>query len=169
MGMGSYFAHQIRHNEIYLIHHKRLPPSKASGKHGQYTLLDNETILGVQRYLVAQSLGSITPHHFCKHVNEVILPAIALCDKRSTICECTAHTWLKKLGYTCTDVKKGLYHDGHERPDVVKAQTVFLEKIAGYERYTDHYANFSLIYRLNADSCVNMMTKPSSKFLRPLV
>ena len=143
MGKGSYFARQTRHNEIYLIRHKCLPPSKASGKHGQYTLLDNETILlGVRQYLAAQSLSSVTPHHFCKHVNEVILPAIALCDKRSTICERTAHTWLKKLGYTCTDVKKGLYHDGHERPDVVEARTVFLEKIAGYERYADHYANF---------------------------
>jgi hypothetical protein len=122
MGKGSYFARQTRHNEIYLIRHKRLPPSKASGKDGQYTLLDNETILlGVRRYLAAQSLGSVTPHHFCKHVNEVILPAIALCDKRSTICERTAHTWLKKLGYTCTDVKNGLYHDGHEQPDVVEA------------------------------------------------
>ena len=88
--------------------------SKASGKHGQYTLLDNETIvLGVQQYLEAQSFGSVTPHHFCKHVNEVVLPATSLCDKH-TICECTDHTWLKKVGYTCTDLKTGLYHDGHE-------------------------------------------------------
>jgi hypothetical protein len=52
---------------------------------------------------------------------------------------------------------------------VVEAQTAFLEKIAGYERYIDHYANILLIYWLIADSCVNMTTKPSNKFLWPLV
>jgi len=107
MGKGSYFACQTRHNEIYLFHHQCLPPSKASRKHGQFTLLDNKTILlGVWQYLAAQSLGSVTPHQLCRHVNEVILPAIELCDKQSTICKHTAHTWLKKLGYTCKDVKK---------------------------------------------------------------
>ena len=45
MGKGSYFVCQTHHNKIYLIHYKCLPSSKASGKHGQYTLLDNETIL----------------------------------------------------------------------------------------------------------------------------
>ena len=115
--------------------------------HGQYTLLDNETVLlGVQQYLAAQSLGSITPHQLCKHVNEVILPAIELCDKCGTICERTAHTWLKKLEYTCKDVEKGLYYNGHEQPDVVEVQTVFLEKIAGYERYVDCDVDTSLIY-----------------------
>ena len=48
MDKGSYFACQTHHNEIYLIHHHCLPPSKASGKHVQYTLFDNETVfLGV--------------------------------------------------------------------------------------------------------------------------
>jgi hypothetical protein len=100
----------------------------------------------VQRYLAAQSLSSITPRELCRHVNEVILPAIELCDKRGTIYERTAHMWLKELGYTCKDIKKGLYHDGHERPDVVQARTAFLEKIAGYERYMDHNVNTLLIY-----------------------
>jgi hypothetical protein len=44
-----------------------------------------------------------------------------------------AISWLKKLGYSCKDVKKGVYFDGHEQPDVVKAQKMFLDKISQYE------------------------------------
>jgi hypothetical protein len=87
----------------------------------------------------------MTPHQV-SHVNQVILPAIDLCDKCGAICKCTANTWLKKLGYSCKDVEKGLYHDDHEWLDVIKARTVFLEKIAGYERYIDCNVNTSLIY-----------------------
>src|SRR5258705_3724853 len=42
---GVYFARQIRHNEDYLLCHRRLPLTKKAAKHGQYTLLDNESIL----------------------------------------------------------------------------------------------------------------------------
>jgi hypothetical protein len=122
MGKGFYFARQIRQNEMYLLRHQRLPPSKANLKHGQYTLLDNENVIhAVRNYLAAQQLSTITPFLLCHHVNEVILPALALTGKTS-ISERMAIQWLKKLGYTCKDVRKGMYHDGHERPDVVDAR-----------------------------------------------
>ena len=76
MGKGVYFAHQIRHNELYLLKHNHLPPHKEYVRHGQYSLLDNEAILhDVHIYLVAQSLGSICLWMLCLHVNDVILPA----------------------------------------------------------------------------------------------
>ena len=134
MGKGPYFARQIRQNEAYLVQHHRLPPSKAGACHGQYTLLDNENVLhAVRRYLAAQNLGSITPQLLCRHVNEVILPTLNMTGKNSTITERTAISWLRKLGYTCKDVKKGVYHDGHERPDVVEARTKFLAEMKMYE------------------------------------
>jgi hypothetical protein len=134
MGKGFYFARQIRQNEVYLLRHQRLPPSKANLKHGQYTLLDNENVIhAVRNYLAAQQLGTITPFLLCRHVNEVILPALALTGKTS-ISERTAIQWLKKLGYTCKDVRKGMYHDGHERPDVVDARKKFLAQMSQYER-----------------------------------
>ena len=38
-----------------------------------------------------------------------------------------ASVWLKKIGYSWLDMKKGDYIDGHEREDVVKyRQEVFL-------------------------------------------
>ena len=80
---------------------------------GQYTLLDNENVLhAVQRYLAAQNLGSITPQLLYCHVNEVILPTLNMTGKNTTITEHTAISWLRKLGYTCKNVKKGVYHDG---------------------------------------------------------
>jgi hypothetical protein len=132
---GSYFARQIRRNEAYLLKHQHLPPTKAGAKHGQYTLLDNEAVLhGVRRYLAAQNLGTITPKLLCRHVNNAILPALDLTQKNASISERTAINWLKKLGYSCKDVKKGVYHDGHERPDVIEARKKYLEQIAQYER-----------------------------------
>ena len=132
---GVYFARQIRSNERYLLKHGQLPPSKKDSLHGQLTLLDNESVLlDVHRYLAAQSLGSITTKDFCREVNEVIAPAVGFVGKEATISERTARNWLRKLGYSCVEVRKGLYHDGHERPDVVAARTKFLEQMAGYEK-----------------------------------
>jgi len=100
-------ARQIRHNEDYLLRHHCLPLTKKAAKHGQYTLLDNESILhSIRRYLAAQNLGTITPQELCRHVNQVILPALDLSEKNSTICKRTAINRLKRLSYKCKDVKK---------------------------------------------------------------
>ena len=80
------------------------------------------------------SLGTITPRELCRHINQVIIPALDLSEKKSSICKCTAINWLKKLGYMCRDVKKGVYHDGHECPDVIKAHKKFLDQMQQYER-----------------------------------
>lgn len=132
---GVYFAWQIRSNERYLLKHGQLPPLKKDSLHGQLTLLDNKSVLlDVRRYLAAQSLGSITTKDFCREVNEVIAPAVGFFGKEATISKCTARNWLRKLGYSCVEVQKGLYHDGHGRPNVVAARTKFLEQMAGYEK-----------------------------------
>jgi hypothetical protein len=132
---GTYMARQIRTNERHLLTHGRLPPSKKDGLHGHLTLLDNKNvILGVRKYLAAQALGSITTKAFCQQINEVIVPALGFTGKEATISERTARNWLRKLGYSCVEVRKGLYHDGHERPDVVEARKKFLDQMASYER-----------------------------------
>ena len=98
-------------------------------------LLDNECILhDVHAYLAAQALGTITPHTMSQHVNEVILPALQI---KGMVLESTAQHWLRfKLGYQCKELKKGLYVDGHEHPDVIKERNDFIEQISNrYERY----------------------------------
>jgi len=76
----------------------------------------------------------VTPLNFCCHVNTVILPALRI---NATISESTALCWLKfKLGYQSKEAKKGVYVDGHERPDVIKEREGFLEKIFDkFEQY----------------------------------
>lgn len=138
MGKGPYFARQIRHNELFLLKNHRLPPPKAFIRHGHRTLLDNKAILhNVCTYLASQSLGTICPRTFCQHVNTVILPALGV---EATITELTAQRWLRlKLGYQSKESKKGMYVDGHERPDVIKEREEFLDQIFNkFEQYVGH-------------------------------
>jgi hypothetical protein len=134
MGKGPYFARQIRYNELYLRKHYHLPPRKGYTRHGQHSLLDNEAVLhDVRVYLAAQCLGAVTPRTLCHHVNHIIFPALEI---RGSITESTAQRWLKlKLGYECKEAKKGVYIDGHERPDVIREREVFIEQLDRYERY----------------------------------
>jgi hypothetical protein len=88
MGKGPYFARQIRHNEAYLLQHRRLPPCKSYTQHGHHTLLDNESVLhDVRTYLTSQNLGTVALRTFCHHVNTTILPTL---DIKTTITELTA-------------------------------------------------------------------------------
>jgi hypothetical protein len=119
MGKGPYFARKIRKLEPYILRHHALPPSKTHAHNQLYCLLDNEGILqGVREYLAALKLGEVTPLLFMKHINSFILPSLGIHGIKSTISESTARRWLLKLGYRNREAKKGLYVDGHERPDV---------------------------------------------------
>lgn len=133
-GEGASFARSIRRNELYLCRHGCLPPPRGAAKHGQHTLLDNESVLhGVRRYLAIQKLGSISPRELSVHVNIVIAPALGL-PVGSTITERTAISWLHKLGYRCRGTSKGMYFDGHERPDVIEYRSKFLALLTDLER-----------------------------------
>ena len=126
MGKGPYFARQIRQNELYLLKNQHLPPHKSFAQHGHHTLLDNETILhDVHIYFASQALGTVSPQILCQHVNNIILPALGI---KRMIAETTAHWWLKS--------KKGMYVDGHERPDVIEERKEFVNQIFNkYERW----------------------------------
>ena len=134
MGKGSYFARQIHHNTLYLQQYHHLPPPKVYAQNGYCMLLNNESILhDVHAYLAAQSLGTVSPCALCHHINNVILPALRI-DRK--IIKSMAWRWLRfRLGYECKESKKGMYVDGHERPDVIKERTDFIDKLLNkYER-----------------------------------
>lgn len=59
-----------------------------------------------------------------KYVNKYLLPSLGI---ENEIGESTAVRWLKKLGFKLCRVQKGVYVDGHERPDVVEARKKFIE------------------------------------------
>ena len=78
----------------------------------------------------------MTPQDLCHHVNDIILPALEI---QVTISELTACRWLKiKLGYKCKEAKKGIYIDGHKRPDVIKEREAFIKQIDEYELYVTY-------------------------------
>jgi hypothetical protein len=79
MGKGPYFAYQIRYNELFLLKNHYLSPPRSFVKHSHHSLLDNEAMLhDVCVYLIAQSLGTISPHALCHYVNDIILPALGI-------------------------------------------------------------------------------------------
>jgi hypothetical protein len=138
MGKGPYFACQIRHNEMYLLRNKHLPPPKVFVRHGHHSLLDNEALLhDIRVYLATQALSNVSPRTLCQHINNVILPVLRI---NGTIVESTAQQWLRsKLRYECKEAKKGIYVDGHEHPDVVEERKVFVEQILNrFGRYVEH-------------------------------
>ena len=128
MGKGSYFAHQICHNTLYLQQYHHLPPPKVYAWNGYRMLLNNESILhDVRAYLAAQSLGAVSPCTLCHHINNIILLALGINGK---IIESTAWHWLRfRLGYECKESRKGMYVDGHEHLDIIKERSDFIDKL----------------------------------------
>ena len=47
----------------------------------------------------------------------------------------TACRWLHQLGYNWRDIRKGVFIDGHERPDVVEYRNQFLREIEAVKPY----------------------------------
>jgi hypothetical protein len=54
--------------------------------------------------------------------------------------DATIYRWLRVLGYKHRRVTKGIYIDGHERPDVVYRSDFFV-RMAGYRRRATHYVD----------------------------
>ena len=139
MGKDKYFSWKIHENEQFLLHYGHLPPPKTCKRGGQWTLLDNQDVLQkVHIYLTAQKLGTITPNLLCKQVNDIIFSTLELTKKKASICECTAISWLQKLGYDCKDVQNGVYVYGHERQDVVEYWKMFLEEMNRYSWWVNN-------------------------------
>ncbi|KAL5512106.1 hypothetical protein ACEPAG_3627 [Sanghuangporus baumii] len=146
MGKGPYFARQTRFNTKYIEAHKKLPPY-TRGKYGRHaSWLDNEDILQkVKVYLVTEQPGEVKPRKLRRFFLNEVLPRLDLSERLgSKIATCTVRRWLHKLGYTRHNVKKGVYVDGHERPDVVESRKRFLEKMQEYQRYMCQYDNKTL-------------------------
>jgi hypothetical protein len=86
----------------------------------------------VRVYLATQVLGNITPRALCRHVNDVILPALGM---QGMISEPTAQRWLKfRLGYQCKEARRRIYIDGHERPDVINERKEFIKELDRYDQ-----------------------------------
>lgn len=137
MGKGITFARQVRAHTFYLQKNGRLPPFQTKKRPGGHTLLDNESLLlAVRRYFALQGIGEITPLRLQQHVNKIIIPTLfpgPPDNTPQTISVRTAQSWMRKLGYVRTQAKKGIYIDGHDRPDVIEARKEFLDRVKELE------------------------------------
>lgn len=72
------------------------------------------------------------PRGLKKYMEVELLPRIQHSVKKGVSIE-TARQFLQKEGFRYVEHKKGLYYDGHERPDVVEyRQNVFLPQMQAY-------------------------------------
>ncbi|RGB33345.1 hypothetical protein C1646_761801 [Rhizophagus diaphanus] len=85
------------------------------GKYLEKSLLEDEDVqLKVSSYLRKEKYN-VTIQNFCNHVSSEILPSLGI-EIKITI-----------------KYQKGMYVDGHERPDVIEYQKQFLEEISMYQ------------------------------------
>jgi hypothetical protein len=106
------------------------------GKHPKTKnlLADSDVYLLINSWLREHHKFDVTPAMLQKHVSEVVLPAVGITNEKNRISERTATRWLRALGWTRSEVKKGIYVDGHERADVVAYRAQFLQQMQEYER-----------------------------------
>ena len=72
----------------------------------------------------------MTASDFLLWINNTLLPQAQLPPGYpQQISLATAKRWLHSLGFHPTPDRKGLYIDGHERPDVVEYRRIFLKKL----------------------------------------
>ncbi|KAF8493765.1 hypothetical protein F5888DRAFT_1806092 [Russula emetica] len=127
----SYARHlrEVAHH----LHRTGELPENNQGKGGAHTTLLNRPDIasGVRRFVNGDIPikeggfgGRMRPHKLCRYVNKFLLPSLQLEDSISKV---TTVRWLTKLGFKLSQVQKGVYVDGHERPDVVEAQRVFID------------------------------------------
>lgn len=137
MAKGPAFARKIRYTANFLQIHHRLPPYNP-GKGARHTCwLDNEDVLlKIKLWLAEKQIGEIKPQDLQKYFIQNILPIISpemTKELIPTICKRTIIRWLHRLGYDSLSHKKGVYVDGHERPDVKCKRAQYLEKVSMLE------------------------------------
>jgi hypothetical protein len=136
----TYFARRVcalaRHYQLF----EQLPQEKRGGTGKASSLLNNPSVKHAARnWLASQASGQVTPHIFHNALNTIILPMLNI-QLKKPLCERTARRWLIKLGWRLTVLRKGVYMDGHERPDVVEYRnSIFLPKMAKYEKRMTHF------------------------------
>lgn len=138
-GEGAHFARQVRALARHYQLFEHLPPENRGSGGGQSLLTDERVQAAARHYLTNLKSGEVTPARFQRELNANIFPSLCI-NLDKSISTRTARRWLIKLGWRRTQLKKGVYMDGHERPDVVKyRQEVFLPAMAQYEKYMVQY------------------------------
>ncbi|PKY54915.1 hypothetical protein RhiirA4_474000 [Rhizophagus irregularis] len=125
-------------------------PQIGRGKYPGKSLLDDEDVwLKISSYL-RKVKHNVTIQSFCDYVSSEILPSLGI-ETKTTISTRTANRWLKKMGFVYDRYQKGMYVDGHERPDVVEYRKQFLERISMYQNLMPTFEDTIGRLKLNND------------------
>ncbi|PKY59599.1 hypothetical protein RhiirA4_430523 [Rhizophagus irregularis] len=123
-------------------------PQIGRGKYPGKSLLDDEDVwLKISSYL-RKVKHNVTIQSFCDYVSSEILPSLGI-ETKTTISTRTANRWLKKMGFVYDRYQKGMYVDGHERPDVVEYRKQFLERISMYQNLMPTFEGNNLERRID--------------------
>ncbi|KAI9448581.1 hypothetical protein H4582DRAFT_1796117, partial [Lactarius indigo] len=140
LGEGVWFAWRIRACARHYQTFEQLLHEHRGGYKNARTLLRDENVKKHSLdYLTSLPTGKVTPKAFQNVINTKILPDLGITTKQPLSTR-TARRWLIKLGWRHTQIRKGVYMDGHERDDVVKyRQESFLPTMKKYEERMVHY------------------------------
>jgi hypothetical protein len=127
-------AINVKKYDIYFffILAERIPQS-LRGKFPSKSLLHDEIVsIGISSFLRLNKF-KVGPALVKKHFEENILPALNISSAHSISLH-TIRRWMHAFGFHLKRYQKGIYTDGHERPDVVEYRKIFLQQVAEYDR-----------------------------------
>lgn len=137
---GATLARKIRglynHYRVY----NSLPLETRGGKRSGDSLLNDEkTFATLRDYLLEQPVGTVSIRFFHHALHKELFPRLCIMMVKPLQMR-TAQRWLIRLGFSQRKEKKGVYIDGHERPDVIEYRDkVFLPAMAAVDPLTTHY------------------------------
>ncbi|PIL28057.1 hypothetical protein GSI_09809 [Ganoderma sinense ZZ0214-1] len=123
-GKGAWFARSLRRWTRSFINDHTALPINPYGKWTTSRLFDEDLVDEIQLHL--QSIGKyVRAADIVEYLNrEEVQSRLKI---KKSISLSTAKRWMHKMGYRWTREKRGMYADGHERPDVVSyRQNVFI-------------------------------------------
>jgi hypothetical protein len=132
---GDYMACCIRKWGTHFIKTGELLAYR-QGKHSKLTSLLNDEDFKeeCQIWIRQQAPESRSPKNLKMHIEEIIFPKLTGYIKKDTISERTCRTYMHLWGYKYDEKKKGIYYDGHERPDVVMYRKEWLKRMFEYKK-----------------------------------
>ncbi|PKY31131.1 hypothetical protein RhiirB3_448578 [Rhizophagus irregularis] len=80
------------------------------------SFIDDEDVIEKSLEFIRESEGKITPKLYRTFVNNTLFSQMKI---TASISEKTSRVWLRKLGFVPQSRKKGIYFNGHERPDLM--------------------------------------------------
>ena len=133
----------VRRWRSALIDNDRVLPESEQGRYQRSSVLwqneelNNKAVEYIRDNVSVKGRPNLTTVTFCKWVNECFLPNCTTASTRLVLRR------LHHLSFEVLTVHKGIFIDGHERPDVIDARKVLTFTAAHSDLYLFyiHYSN----------------------------